>query len=115
MNGRQKIATVSGLIGALAVLYGGAAPAFADDSKGVCTITSQGDIVCVKKSEVVNKDKRNGYVLQQKQDCSTTARPRVITADGRVGREGSVESVPVVECNNEAELPKGFKLPKFDF
>jgi hypothetical protein len=28
---------------------------------------------------------------------------------------GSVSSGPVVECNNRAELPKGFKLPKFNF
>jgi len=26
-----------------------------------------------------------------------------------------VQSGPVVECNNRAKLPKGFKLPKFDF
>ncbi|MDI9835880.1 MULTISPECIES: hypothetical protein [unclassified Streptomyces] len=115
MTGRQKIATVSGLIGALAVLYGGAAPAFADDSKGVCTITQQGDIVCVKKTEVVHKDKRDGYVLQQKQDCSTTERPRFVGVDGRAVDEGATDSGPVVECNNRAELPKGFKLPKFDF
>ncbi|MFE5816789.1 hypothetical protein [Streptomyces sp. NPDC056479] len=115
MIGRQKIATVSGLLGALAVIYSGAAPAYADDPKGHCTITAQGDIVCIKKSEVVHKDKRNGYVVQQKQDCSTVERPRFAGSDERLVGGGSVSSGPVVECNNRAELPKGVKLPKFDF
>ncbi|MFJ8633835.1 hypothetical protein [Streptomyces sp. NPDC093568] len=112
---RQKIATVSGLLGALAVIYSGAAPAYADDPKGNCTITAQGDIVCVKKSEVVHKDKRDGYVVLQKQDCSTTERPRFIGAQERLTEGGSVDVGPVVECNNRAELPKGVKLPKFKF
>ena len=116
MIGRQKIATVSGLLGALAVIYSGAAPAYADeDPKGACTITAQGDIVCVKKSEVVRKDKRDGYVVQQKHDCSTTERPRFTLPEGRMTEGGSTTSGPVVECNNRAELPKGVKLPKFDF
>ncbi|MFJ7077905.1 hypothetical protein [Streptomyces sp. NPDC098781] len=115
MIGRQKIATVSGLLGALAVIYSGAAPAYADDPKGQCTITAQGDIVCIKKSEVVRKDKRDGYVVQQKHDCSTTERPRFVRSDERLAESGSVSSGPVVECNNRAELPKGVQLPKFDF
>ncbi|MGF0175058.1 hypothetical protein ACQF36_32690 [Streptomyces sp. Marseille-Q5077] len=116
MIGRQKIATVSGLLGALAVIYSGAAPAYADeDPKGACTITAQGDIVCVKKSEVVRDDKRNGYVVKQKHDCSTTERPRFTLPEGRMAEGGSTTSGPVVECNNRAELPKGVKLPKFDF
>ncbi|WP_234329900.1 hypothetical protein [Streptomyces viridochromogenes] len=115
MIGRQKIATVSGLLGALAVIYGGAAPAYADDPKGACTLTAEGDIVCVKKSEVVHKDKRNGYVLKQKQDCSTVERPRVAMPERHMLNGGSVKSGPVVECNNTAKLPKGIKIPKFDF
>ncbi|WP_261989617.1 hypothetical protein [Streptomyces sp. uw30] len=113
MIGRQKIATVSGLLGALAVIYAGAAPAHADDPKGDCTITAQGDIVCVKKSEVVHKDKR-GYTVQQKQDCTTVERPR-FGPEERMVNGGSVQRGPVVECNNTAKLPKGFKLPKFNF
>ncbi|MEU8848658.1 hypothetical protein AB0C70_20985 [Streptomyces sp. NPDC048564] len=116
MIGRQKIATVSGILGALAVIYSGAAPAYADDdSKGACTLTAQGDIVCVKKSEVVRKDKRNGYVVKQKHDCSTTERPRFTLPEDRMLEGGSTTSGPVVECNNRAELPKGVKIPKFDF
>ncbi|MFE7275047.1 hypothetical protein [Streptomyces sp. NPDC057623] len=115
MIGRQKIATVSGLLGALAVIYGGAAPAYADDPKGACTLTAEGDIVCVKKSEVVHRDKRNGYVLKQKQDCSTVERPRVAMPEGHMLNGGSVKSGPVVECNNTAKLPKGIKIPKFHF
>ncbi|MER7378595.1 hypothetical protein [Streptomyces lanatus] len=115
MIGRQKIATVSGLLGALAVIYSGAAPAYADDPKGNCTITAQGDIVCIKKSEVVHKDKRNGYVVQQAQDCSTIERPRVIGPKEGMASGGSLQSGPIVECNNRTELPKGVKLPKFHF
>ncbi|MFD5009148.1 hypothetical protein ACF063_16815 [Streptomyces chartreusis] len=115
MIARHKIATVSGLLGALVALYGTAVPAHADDTKGACKITAQGDIVCVKKSEVVHKDKRNGYVLQQKQDCSTVERPRFVGPEEGMKNGGSVQSGPVVECNNRAKLPKGFKLPKFDF
>ncbi|MFF7163989.1 hypothetical protein ACFZBP_21980 [Streptomyces sp. NPDC008086] len=115
MNGRQKIATVSGLLGALAVIYSGAAPAYADDPKGACSFTAQGDIVCVKKSEVVHKDKRNGYVLKQSQDCSTVERPRVVGPRDQMLNGGSVQSGPTVECNNTAKLPKGIKIPKFHF
>ncbi|EGX60320.1 hypothetical protein SZN_08229 [Streptomyces zinciresistens K42] len=109
------MATVSGLVGALAVICGGAAPAYADDTKGACTISDQGDIICVKKSEVVRKDKDAGYVVRQKQDCSTTERPRFILPNTQAASDGKTQSGPSVECNNRAELPKGVKLPKFKF
>ncbi|MGN9760754.1 hypothetical protein [Streptomyces sp. SD31] len=115
MIGRQRIATVSGLIGALAVLYSGAAPAYADDPKGDCTISEQGDIVCVKKSEVIRKDKRGKYVVKQKQDCQTIERPRLVYPEGGLLKGGDVNSGPVVECSNKAKLPKGYKLPKIKF
>ncbi|WP_031498441.1 hypothetical protein [Streptomyces bicolor] len=116
MIGRQKIATVSGLLGALAVIYGGAAPAYADDDpKGECTITAQGDIVCIKKKETIRKDKR-GYVVKQAQDCLIAERPRFTLHDGHMlNDDRSVHSGPVVECSNKAKLPKGFKTPKFKF
>jgi hypothetical protein len=113
MIGRQKIAAVSGLIGAIAVLYGGAAPAFADDDpKGACTITNQGDIVCIKKSELIRKGKR-AYVIKQAKDCQIAERPRFTFQDGQMLNDGTVHSGPVVECSNKAKLPKGFKAPKF--
>ncbi|MDO0913851.1 hypothetical protein QQM39_24385 [Streptomyces sp. DT2A-34] len=115
MIGRQRIATVSGLIGALAVLYSGAAPAYADDPKGDCTISEQGDIVCVKKSEVIRKDKRGKYVVKQKQDCETIERPRLVYPEGNLLNGGDVRSGPVVECSNKTKLPKGYKLPKIKF
>ncbi|MFE0254563.1 hypothetical protein [Streptomyces sp. NPDC059010] len=116
MIGRQKIATVTGLLGALAVIYSGAAaPAYADDdSKGACTITAQGDIVCIKKSEKVIKDKR-GYAIKQAQDCEVTEHPRVAFTDGRLANDESERSGPVVECSNTAKLPKGVKVPTFKF
>ncbi|MET9834866.1 hypothetical protein ABZ078_37570 [Streptomyces sp. NPDC006385] len=115
MIGRQKIATVSGLLGALAVIYGGAAQAHADDHKGACTISAQGDIVCIKKSESIHKDKRRGYVVKQKHDCQTIERPRFTFPEGSLLNGGSTESGPVVDCSNKAKLPKGYKLPKFKF
>ncbi|WP_246101299.1 hypothetical protein [Streptomyces cyaneus] len=115
MIGRQRIAAVSGLLGALAVLYSGAAPAYADDPKGDCTISEQGDIVCIKKSEVVHKGKRGKYVVKQKQACETIERPRFVHPEGNFLNGGDVKSGPVVECSNEAKLPKGFKMPKIKF
>jgi hypothetical protein len=113
MIGRQRIATVSGLLGALVVLYSGAAPAYADDPKGDCTISEQGDIVCIKKSEIVHKDKKGKYLVKQKQDCQTVERPRLVYPDGNLFKGGDVKSGPTVECSNRAHLPKGYKLPKF--
>lgn len=115
MIGRQRIATVSGLLGALAVLYSGAAPAYADDPKGDCTISEQGDIVCIKKSEIVHKDKRGKYVVKQKRDCETIERPRLAYPEGNLLNGGNVKSGPVVGCSNKTDLPKGFKLPKIKF
>ncbi|MFE9021988.1 hypothetical protein ACFYNL_25995 [Streptomyces sp. NPDC007808] len=115
MIGRQKIATVSSLIGALALVYGGAAQAHADDDKGACTISAQGDIVCIKKSETIRKDKRGGYVVKQKHDCETTERPRFTFPEGHLLNDGSTDSGPVVDCSNKTKLPKGYKLPKFKF
>ncbi|MFG2553179.1 hypothetical protein [Streptomyces sp. NPDC048581] len=115
MNGRQKFATVTGLLGALAVIYGGAAPAYADDDpKGECTITAQGDIVCIKKSESIRKDKR-GYVVKQAQDCQVVEHPRFTFPEGAMLNDGSLQSGPVVECSNRAKLPKGYKAPTFKF
>jgi hypothetical protein len=111
MIGRQKMATV-GLLGALAVIYGGAAQAHADEPKGACTISAQGDIVCIKKSESVHKDKRGRYVVKQKHDCQTTERPRFTFPEQSPLSSGSLSSGPVVECSNETKVPKGYKLPK---
>lgn len=115
MIGRQKIATVTGLLGTLAVIYSGAAPAYADEPKGACTISEQGDIVCIKKSETVHKDKRGRYVVKQKHDCETIERPRFVFPEDHLLNGGSVKAGPVVDCSNKTKLPKGFKPPKFRF
>ncbi|KUL21716.1 hypothetical protein ADL12_44215 [Streptomyces regalis] len=109
------MATVSGLLGALAVIYSGVAPAYADDPKGDCTISEQGDIVCIKKSEVVRKDKKGRYLVKQKQDCQTIEQPRFVHPDGSLLNGGDVDSGPTVECSNKAKWPKGYKLPKIKF
>ncbi|GEC07245.1 hypothetical protein SSP24_49000 [Streptomyces spinoverrucosus] len=115
MIGRRKIATVSGLLGALAVIYGGATQAYADEPSGECTLNGQGDIICVKKSEVVHKDKDGKHVIKQKQNCETIERPRFVFSDGHLLNGGATKVGPEVECSNKAELPKGYKLPEFKF
>ncbi|MFH0519213.1 hypothetical protein ACHBTE_18835 [Streptomyces sp. M41] len=114
MIGRHKIATVSGFIGALALVYGGAVQAHAEEDKVACTMSAQGDIVCIKKDESIRKDKR-GYVVKQRHDCQTVERPRVTFPEGSLLNDGSTDSGPEVDCSNRAKLPKGYKLPKFKF
>ncbi|WP_244181819.1 hypothetical protein [Streptomyces curacoi] len=121
MTGRQRIAAVSGLLGTLAVIYSGAAQAHADEPKGACKISAQGDIVCIKKSETIRKDKKGRYVIKQKHDCQTIERPRLMLPDDNLVNGKSVHAGPVVDCSNKAKLPKGykapkaFKVPKFNF
>ncbi|WP_247197443.1 hypothetical protein [Streptomyces sp. GESEQ-35] len=115
MIGRQKIATVSGLLGTLAVIYGGAGQAYAEVPARDCKTSAQGDITCVRKSETVRKDKQGGYAIQQKSDCSTIERPRLAFPQSATVNGGSTRIGPVVECSNKIELPKGVKVPKFDF
>ena len=112
MFSRQKIATVSGLIGGLAVIcVGGAAQAYTDGSPGNCRTTEQGDTICVKKSETVRKDKKGTYVIKQTQSCSTTYRPNLVTPEDGWLNKGSSKVGPTVDCSNKTPLPKGFKRP----
>ncbi|MFJ9814592.1 hypothetical protein ACIRU3_04840 [Streptomyces sp. NPDC101151] len=114
MFSRQTIATVSGLIGGLAVICVGAAQAYADESPGECKTSSLGDTICVRKSETVKKDKEGKYFVKQTQDCSTIDRPRLVFPDDNLlsdGSSGSTNAGPVVECSNKAQLPKGLKVP----
>ncbi|MCX5421749.1 hypothetical protein [Streptomyces sp. NBC_00078] len=111
MVSRRKIATVSGLIGSLAVIYvGGAAQAHADGSPGDCKTTAVGETTCVHKTETVHKGKDGTYVAKQAQECSTIYRPRVVLPEDSMDT-GSTNVGPVVECSNTAPLPKGFKRP----
>ncbi|MDO0934159.1 hypothetical protein QQY66_21610 [Streptomyces sp. DG2A-72] len=114
MIGRQKIATISGLVGTLAVIYGGAGQVYAAVPSHDCKTSAQGDITCVRKSETARKGK-DGTVVQQKHDCSTVERPRLVFPQHGMGNSGTTRVGPVVDCSNKVELPKGFKLPKFDF
>ena len=114
MLSRQKIATVTGLIGSLAVIYVGAAQAHADESPGDCKSTVAGETTCVHKSEVVHKGKKGTYVVKQAQDCSTTYRPRLVLPEDGVLNTGSTDVGPVVECTNKSPLPKGFKRPHIE-
>ncbi|MGW3359103.1 hypothetical protein ACWDFL_27395 [Streptomyces bungoensis] len=113
MFSRQKIATVSGLVGTLAVMSLGGAHAYADNSPGDCKASVQGDTTCVRKSETLYKDKGGRYVIKQSQDCSTLGRPHLVDPeDGLMGR-GSTDAGPEVECSNKTSLPKGFEPPHF--
>ncbi|MFJ8313035.1 MULTISPECIES: hypothetical protein [unclassified Streptomyces] len=114
MFSRQKIATVSGLLGSLAVICVGAAQAHADQPKGECKTSSAGETTCIHKTETVRTDKNGSYVVNQTQACSTTDRPRlVIPADNM--KTGTKNVGPVVDCSNNVKLPEGVKVPHFKF
>jgi hypothetical protein len=101
----QKFAAVSGLVTSLAAICLGASHAYAAGAD--CTTTTQGDTVCIRKSEThVEKDGTN--VIKQTQDCSTTDRPQVVDPQGELLDGGSASVGPVVECSNTATLPKDF-------
>lgn len=115
MFSRQKIATVSGLLGSLAVIYVGAAPAHAAERPGDCKTSAVGETTCIRKSEIVHTDKHGRYVVKQTQECSTTFRPRLPAPKDSVLNTGSKKVGPVLDCSNKAPLPKGFKRPHFEF
>lgn len=115
MFSRQKIATVSGLLGSLAVIYVGAAQAYADEAPRDCKTSAQGETTCIRKSEVIHTEKDGKYVIKQTQDCTTTYRPRLAAPEYGLLNSGSTKVGPVVDCSNKAELPKGFKRPHFKF
>ncbi|MFF8725508.1 hypothetical protein ACF073_03315 [Streptomyces sp. NPDC015171] len=112
----RKIATVTGLVGSLAAICVGAQDASAAGRPGDCTVTAQGDTVCIRKTET-RTDKDGKHVLRQEQDCSTVDRPRgVLPGENQLLGEGGASRVgPVVDCSNSAKLPKGFKKPHFEF
>ncbi|MFF4900346.1 hypothetical protein [Streptomyces sp. NPDC001068] len=114
MSTRQRIATVTGLVGSLAAICVGAGHAYADGHSGDCKTSAQGDTVCVRRSEV-HKDKDGTHIIRQTQDCTTVDRPSVVDPqDGLLG-SGSTKAGPQVDCSNRAELPKGFKKPHIEF
>ncbi|MFD7342314.1 hypothetical protein [Streptomyces violascens] len=118
MFSRQKIATVSGLIGSLAVICVGATQAHAEPPKpkGECKTSAAGETTCIHKSETVHIDKKNGsYSIKQTQECSTTDRPNLLMpGDTQVNQE-TMQVGPTVGCSNNAKLPKGVKVPHFEF
>ncbi|MFI6657313.1 hypothetical protein ACIBL8_17570 [Streptomyces sp. NPDC050523] len=109
MLSRRTIATVSGLLGSLAVIYVGGAQAHADQPPGDCKTTAEGETTCVHKSEVVHKNKNGTFIVKQDQKCSTAARPRLVLPDDEALSAGTTEVGPVVDCSNTAPLPKSFK------
>ncbi|WP_258055468.1 hypothetical protein [Streptomyces sp. Ru62] len=110
----QKIATVSGLVGGLALVCVGAGHAYADAIPGGCKTTEQGGTVCVHKTET-QTDKDGTHTLKQEQNCSTADRPRLVFPEDELTSTGSASVGQVVDCSNRAELPKGFKKPHIEF
>ena len=110
----RKIATVSGIIGSLAAFCVGAGHAYADGSRGDCNTTLRAAPSACTRART-RRDKDGTHVLRQAQDCSTSDRPRVVFPDDRLTDEGSNDVGQVVECNNTAKLPKGFKKPHIEF
>jgi hypothetical protein len=111
MVSRQKIATVSGIIGSLALICVGAAHAQAEVIPRDCKTTAAGDITCVHKSQIVHTDKHGTYVVKQTQNCSIASRPRLVLPEDGMLNNGSTHVGPVMDCTNKAPLPKGFKRP----
>ncbi|GGU74602.1 hypothetical protein GCM10010260_03070 [Streptomyces filipinensis] len=109
---RQKIATVSGLVGSLAVICVGAAYAHADEPRSECRNTVLGDTICVRKSDT-HDDKHGAHALRQTRDCSVIDRPRVVFPDDGLLSGGTRNVGPTVDCSNKAQLPKGFEKPRF--
>ncbi|MQY32406.1 hypothetical protein SRB17_03540 [Streptomyces sp. RB17] len=109
---RQKIATLSGLVGSLAVVCAGAAVAHADGPRGDCRSTATGDTVCVRKSET-RTDDHGRHAIRQTQDCSTIDRSRVVFPDDDLLDGGTTKVGPTVDCSNHVKLPKGFQKPRF--
>ncbi len=112
---RQKIATVSGLLGSLAMIYVGAANAYADGPKGECTMNADGDVVCVLKGESVHNDRHGKYYIKQTRDCQTVDRPRLVFPDEGFLNNSATTVGPKVECSNKAKMPKSFKMPRIEF
>ncbi|MER5545676.1 hypothetical protein ACWDBD_37890 [Streptomyces sp. NPDC001118] len=108
---RQKIATVTGLVGSLAVICVGTAHAHTVDPKGDCKSTAMGDTICIHKSET-RTDQHGKHVIKQAQDCSVVDRPRLVGPGDDLLAGGSKNVGAVVTCSNELKLPKGFKKPQ---
>lgn len=106
----QKSAAVAAFAGSLAAVCLGAT-AHAGVNAGACP-TEQKDVVCVQKNETY-ADKDGTHVIKQDQQCSTTDRPHVVTQQDQLLGSAPTKVGPVVECNNTATLPKGFKKPHF--
>lgn len=107
---RQKIATVSGLVGSLAVICVGGAYAHVGEPKSECRYTVLGDTICMRKSET-HVDKHGTHAIKQERACAVNDRPRVVFPDDALLGGGSRDVGPVVDCSNKAHLPKGFKKP----
>ncbi|KUM93826.1 hypothetical protein AQI88_25155 [Streptomyces cellostaticus] len=91
------------------MIYAGAAHAHADEFPGDCR-SSLGEKVCIRK-EVIHADKRGRHVSKETQDCSTVGRSRVVFPEDSLLGGGFRNVGPVLDCSNNAQLPKGVKVP----
>lgn len=111
MFSRQKIATVSGILGSIAVICVGAVHAQADENPRGCKTNAAGETTCVHKTQTVHKDRHGTIVVNQMQSCTTATRPRLVLPEDGLLNNGSTKLGSVVDCSNKAPTPKGFKRP----
>ncbi|MEU9121284.1 hypothetical protein AB0C96_15765 [Streptomyces sp. NPDC048506] len=114
MFSRKTIATVSALLGSLAVTCAGASQAYAGEAWGDCTRGPQGDSSCIHKRQTTLTTKDGKRVLKQQQDCSSTARHHVVWPESGLLPSGGTQG-PSVDCSNRAAMPKGFRIPHIGY
>ncbi|MFD4035190.1 hypothetical protein ACFWVP_32925 [Streptomyces sp. NPDC058637] len=107
----KKIAVASMLMGGLALTGLGVTQAYAGGAQGDCSQDAYGNLVCVQKSETSYTSEDGTYHVHQKQDCKTVTRPAVPQPSVGVGKQGTTDVGPTVNCSNSAPAPEGFVAP----
>ncbi|TJZ42825.1 hypothetical protein FCH28_33580 [Streptomyces piniterrae] len=108
----KKLVVVSGILGGLAVTFAGATTqAYAGGDSNGCRHTAQGNTICEDKSESVYRTKGGKHVIKQNKSCETVSRHHVVWPHSEFLGGGYTKVGPVVDCSNDARLPRGFKMP----
>ncbi|MER6084845.1 hypothetical protein [Streptomyces sp. NPDC001833] len=110
MFSRKKIATVSGLVGGIAVACVGLAPAYAAVGPGKCTNDLLGNLTCTQRVKGVVPE---GGSLPHRETCGYVEPPTVLTLLGvesdRTRPEGvcshAADGVAPVEAGDEQGAP----------
>jgi len=115
MFSRKKTAAAVLALGGLAAICAGTADAYAGQPRTTCTHDSQGNLVCIDRSESDNTFTTGDgtFHVDQTRDCTTTTQPAGYTPQIAVGQPGTTQIGPVIDCSNNAPTPKNFKHPSF--